>query len=174
MRNLAGKKENTFCDEEIRLELDRAGIKVVDVDQSEGEVQYSVIGELVTSYGTITFRRAWNYWMVDCKVPLELAKKIYAHPEGKVSVRAGGHCDCPSPETQARYYHEGKEACTKAEYELGLEFFSNPGREDLYDKWVAECTPVDDPKACEGFVSCYHIDDQAGLFLFVLMVAGKL
>ena len=174
MRNLAGKKENTCCDEEIRLELDRAGIEAVDVDQSEGEVQYSVIGELTTSYGTMTFRRAWYYWVVDCKVPLELAKRIYAHPEGKVTVRAGGHCGCVPPENEAKYYHERKRACNKEEYDQCLDFLRERGDEELVNIFLKKNISVNDPKACDGFVTCYHIDDQAGLLLFVLMVTGKI
>jgi len=67
MKNLAGNRD---CDKYIRDELERAGIEIVYVELADSEVPYRLIGKL----GDITFRRAWYYWMVDCKVPLKIAQ----------------------------------------------------------------------------------------------------
>lgn len=128
MINLAGNQE---CDRYIREELTRAGIDIVEVplDRANGEVPYTLEGRL-PGY---RFRRFWYYWVVDGRTPLDLAEHLYAHPEGRATVRVAGHCGCPPPA-----------------------------------EWVKR-----DPDTGEQYVSNYHIDDQAGLLLFALVVQGK-
>jgi hypothetical protein len=67
--NLAG---NIACDEFIKLELELAGINIVE-KKGNGEVPYNYEGRL----GDFTFRRAWSYWGVHGDVPLKLAKEMY-------------------------------------------------------------------------------------------------
>ena len=83
MLNLAGHEE---CDKFIRKELGEAGIKTQELDQQDiGEVPYYVYGEI----GEIRFERAWTYWVVKGKVPMNIAENLYADPVGKVDVQIG-------------------------------------------------------------------------------------
>jgi len=152
MKNLAGVAE---CDTDIRRELARSYIDAVDIEKGNTEVPYSVIGKL----GDMTLRRAWYYWVVECRVPLAIARALYADPVGKTDIRVAGHCGCPPPEE-------------------GAEWFASDGVQLL--KRNEDCTPdlvevlerngyrlVDDP-ASEGepFVTSYHIDSEVGLRVF--------
>ena len=76
MKNLAGVKE---CDVDIRRELTEAGIKINHVKKGKTEVPYTLIGRL----GQFDFRRAWYYWTVSGKVPIEVARELYANSVGK-------------------------------------------------------------------------------------------
>jgi hypothetical protein len=92
MRNLAGVSD---CDEYIRSELRRACIDIHTVQKGNTEVPYTLIGKL----GEFEFKRAWYYWVVKGPVPLEVAKELYEHPEGRATVRSGGDCAKRPPET---------------------------------------------------------------------------
>ena len=101
MKNLAGVP---MCDVYIRAELEAAGIPIVEVPLDNTEVPYRLIGQL----GNFEFRRAWYYWIVSGRVPLEIAKELYANPIGKKDVRVTGHCGCPPPEDPWITYYDGK------------------------------------------------------------------
>ncbi|KKM00425.1 hypothetical protein LCGC14_1804580 [marine sediment metagenome] len=62
MKNLAGNKD---ADKYIKDELEQAGIKVVQVNLTRGEVPYSLAGKLckndLISNLDIIFERAWYY-----------------------------------------------------------------------------------------------------------------
>lgn len=77
MNNLAGVET---CDETIRVELETAGVDIVEHEQTppHNEVPYKLSGEL----GPYTFRRLWYYWSVRGDVPLAVAKEMYADPNG--------------------------------------------------------------------------------------------
>lgn len=160
MKNLAGNKE---CDEHIKDELQRAGIAVEQIELGRSEVPYTFIGKL----GHYTFHRAWYYWVVTGDTPMDVAKKIYAHPEGKATVRAGGHCGCEPPETQSDY----------AEVKDGLKLISQKevdklesGHSSLWEKYKDEYRIATEEEENTKVVNCYHIDSQAGLLLFALIV----
>lgn len=101
MKNLAGVAE---CDTDIRRELSRSYIDAVDIEKGNTEVPYSVIGKV----GDMTFKRDWCYWVVNCRVPLEIAKALYADPVGKTDIRVAGHCGCLPPEEWA-FEEDGEE-----------------------------------------------------------------
>lgn len=165
MINLAGVKE---ADKHIKDELTRAGIYIIKTEFSKkNEVPYTLKGKL----GNASFHRAWHYWVVNCKLPLHIAKELYAHPEGKKSIRVSGHCGCPPPEDPWIDWID------ENGYKLGRlnEWNDYPDDSMLWDsvdketmisksgefKWVespeAEGTP---------YITLYHIDSQAGLLLF--------
>ncbi len=111
MRNLAGVKE---ADKYILEESFLAGIEIIRVEKSEGEVPYSITGKL----GDWTFNRAWYYWVASAsekkglplKIATELHEKVYPkvggnHPKtyGQV-VRVEGHCKYPHPKEWAKHY----------------------------------------------------------------------
>ena len=161
MKNLAGNKD---CDEDIRDELTRAGIEIIE-EKVTGEVPYSIVGKL----RHYTFRRAWYYWVVTGDTSMELAKEIYAHPEGKASVRAGGHCGCEPPETQSDYMDtsDGLQPIGQKEMDEYVEKFPTLWEENKHKYRVAT-----KEEAEHKVVKGYHIDSQAGLLLFSMMVMG--
>jgi len=96
MLNLAGNKD---CDSILRVELEEAGIHVIELSKStRSEVPYGVIGLL----GGFWFTRAWYYWAArtakSCRLvlPFEFANPL--HEAHSKVVRAGGHCYTPRPE----------------------------------------------------------------------------
>ena len=114
MKNLAGVET---CDDDIRLELAKAGITAFDIKKGRSEVPYSVVGllghkefsddeleffkmmECNITLASFTFTRSWYYWSVTGYVPLEVADIMYANPNGVKEIRAGGDCACRPPST---------------------------------------------------------------------------
>jgi hypothetical protein len=168
MKNLAGIKE---CDTYILVELAKADVPVSIVEQDHTEVPYTVTGKL----GEFTFRRAWYYWVVNGRVPLGIAQKIYNNPNGVNDVRAGGNCSCPPPEKEAKWFDaDGVQLIEDIDGEA----------ERRWNEWVNTDPPLEvvpeyrfvpDPSVIPGaqaFVDCYHIDTQEGLNYFVSMIRG--
>ena len=158
MQNLAGNKE---CDQVIERELKRAKINVVNGVRSSREVPASITGELKG----FTFERAWYYWVVRGKLPLNVAQRLYQDPVGKEDIRVDGHCGCPAPEGgYIRWYD--------AEGNWLLPLTDKQQVEDLKAKgYLSEeykdCLFVEDPSAVgNGFVQSYHIDSEVGLRIF--------
>ena len=156
------------CDKIIKEELERAGVTDIVSIIPSGEVPSSIKGEISTIYGTITLTRAWRYWVAHGKIPLSIAEKIYAHPEGKISVRAGGHSGAVHPKEQVSYFDiDGRTLVKRSD----LEMLGSDSK--LYKDLINDKTYnfVDNPQE-EGdpYVTTYHIDDAAGLLLFILMV----
>lgn len=164
MRNLAGVEG---CDEAIHDELTLAGVPWVRVprDDIHSEVPYTIEGRL----GRFKFRRAWRYWVVEGPVPIEVACELYVSPVGRKDVRAGGDCTCPHPDTQAEWLDSE-----------GVRLYPDPtGEREAKWREFIERHPscreepgkfVPDPSVVLGahaFVTCYHIDSQQGLNLFV-------
>lgn len=96
--NLAGVGD---CDIDIVTELQTAGIDIVPRSKGpllHSEVPYHVFGRL----GSVTFVRAWYYWVVSgVGMPLWAAEELYADPIGAKDVRVVGHCGCPPPKDWA-------------------------------------------------------------------------
>lgn len=172
MINLAGVRT---CDLTIKDELERAEIEVVKTETVNCEVPYSLKGILKTIYGNFEFKRAWSYWIVTGKVPLEISKKIFAHPEGKKYVRIFGHCGCLDPmKYRLTYFSEdGIELIGRKDYEeckkskLTSSFIDSQIEKRIYKL-------VEDEKEGIPFITSYHIDTQAGLLLFSQMIRDKL
>lgn len=164
MRNLAGVH---YADDVINEELSQAGVPIIEVprDEVHSEVPYTLEGQM----RGFKFRRAWRYWVVEGRVPIEAARELYENPVGRKAVRAGGDCTCPEPETQAEW--------------LGFDgerLYPDPtGEQEARWRQFIETHPacrnepgtfVPDPSVVPGahaFVTCYHIDTQEGLNLFV-------
>lgn len=163
--NLAGVKN---CDEPIKDELNRAGISFYIDPSNKGEVKSSIVGVINTKNGQLTLTRAWRYWVVEGLIDKETAEKIYTHPEGKKTVRASGHAGCVDPKGFYQYFDEDKK-----------ELLPNSSLKDLSPEILRIVKSsnsvkfVDNPKD-EGkpFIKSYHIDGQAGLLLFSLMVTS--
>lgn len=166
MINLAG---NENCDRDIRRELERARIPVVEIPRVSHEVAFSLIGEL----GEFRFHRAWRYWIVNGPVPLKVARELYADPVGKMDVRVAGHCGCPPPDDWANYYDaEGKDLCVDADGSQQKEGqrFIDKGFIDPVEwakhRFVAT-KEERDLLTVRAAVLNYHIDTEVGLRLFV-------
>jgi hypothetical protein len=167
MKNLAGDKN---CDDEIYRELQAARIPIVVGERSKSEVAAMLWGKL----GPIAFTRAWYYWVADGPVPIEIARALYADPIGKIDVRSGGHCGCPSPDEYGAVYYDAD----------GKRLYSDPdGSErrkldELIAKGLIEsnplyrCVPDRKTAATRIVVDCYHLDSEAGLRLFADAVRG--
>lgn len=163
MRNLAGNPEADFF---IQDELGQAGVSMVGVpkDEIHSEVPYTIEGRM----RPFKFRRAWYYWVVEGRVPIEAAREMYENPVGKKDVRAGGDCTCPEPETQAEWFDpEGHKLWADPTGEQEAEAKRLTAKYGPYrDSGIFVPDPSEVPGA-HAFVTTYHIDSQAGLNLFV-------
>lgn len=118
MQNLAG---NAGCDEVIARELARCGIEAISVELTHTEVPYRIIGKL----GDFTFKRCWYYWAVKGKVPLVVAKDLYADPVGRTDIRADGHCGAlPPDQVAAETDGERYVSSYHIDTEIGLRLFT--------------------------------------------------
>jgi hypothetical protein len=168
MKNLASHDESpenvASTDTALIAELTAAGIPCeIQPKQVGGEVQTRVMGKA----GNFVFDRRWYYWAVDGRVPLEVAKEIYALDSGKV-VRVSGHCMAPTPEEWAIAYEDatGRMVVDDVEWEKGLKMFSGEHWKDTLVRWNTEHVPQSKAGASSTFVTSYHIDTQEGLNLF--------
>lgn len=166
MQNLAGVAS---ADDYIHRELTRCGIKIVSDVQSGHEVNARLTGRI----GAVTLTRAWAYWVATGPVPLDVAQRLYATPVGATDIRAGGHCGCVAPETQATHFDadgrrlvhdpEGKEE--RGVRELVAKY---PGWPVLSPAALARMRFVPDAAAAasRSVVETFHIDSGLGLYLF--------
>ncbi|MFA6132646.1 MAG: hypothetical protein WC869_01365 [Phycisphaerae bacterium] len=181
MINLAGRPIE-HNDRQIANELARCGIDIIcNHDCGKSEVQTTKAGVLVTATnGKAKFTRAWNYWVVECQVPIGLARAMYANPVGKTDIRVGGHCGCPSPDSYGcRWYDPdtGKKYIRTAE-RMQCEGYLGTGTkmEEVARKILDEHLFHDNPASigAVGTVDSYHIDTELGLYIFVLYMRGAL
>ena len=165
MINLAGHPEAEMY---ITEELKEAGILAVYGAERIGEVQSKIYGELVTKWGTFRFTRAWYYWIVECHVPLGIAKEMYSSPLMKQDVRVAGHCGCPPPEEWA--------AEMIVTVENGESKYENVWTGEQIEQlkeikclaYLAKNKIRKEPgREYSKFIESYHIDSQEGLDLFV-------
>lgn len=157
--NLAGIKD---CDKFINNELTRCGIPVVKCEKNIGEVAYTIKGQL----WNFEFIRAWSYWMVSGKVPIDIAWELYNDPIGKTDIRVGGDCGCPAPEPNYVRWYSKKDG-------LPIYRMSDKDRyftlKTSHPDWFKDPDPyfLDNPKECGvGFIESYHIDTELGLYIF--------
>lgn len=158
MRNLAGSKDSDIW---TAAELTAAGIPIEIVEKPYGEPETRVKGRL----GSIEFSRAWYYWVAKGRVPLDVARRLYADPVGQKAVRVAGHCGCPPPERPWVTYYDGDErVCVDPDGKKEADF-------DEYIKTGA-LTAANKPRFAKSaaglaaFVESYHIDSAEGLRLF--------
>lgn len=118
-----------------------------------------------------------GYWTVKGRVPIDLARTIYADPAGKDLIRTGGHCGCLHPDERG----SGK-------VWIAIDGHSViPAKEEkTFDQIIAEGhfkasnkDPYifhDDPASigASAFIDGYDIDGDLGLRVFVdyLIAAG--
>jgi len=107
----------------------------------------------------VRFTRAWRYWHVGGKIPLALARKVYAK-EGN-GVRAGGHGYNQPPEEHVEYYLPDGRAITTYDSLKEFEKFQSLWDKNAHDRVVYFSIP----NGCE-YVTMYHIDSQEGLSRF--------
>lgn len=161
MKNLAGRP-TPEVDAAIEQELTRCGIEVVRNQPIDNpEVKSTLRGRL----GELRFTRAWRYWIVLGKVPLEVAEKLYTDPVGKMDIRVDGSCVRPAPVAPYIYWFDGDGLHLVPESE-------RPKWEDVFKDALEEaiahrfrfCADL----AAEGkpYVTCYHIDSELGLYIF--------
>lgn len=147
-KNLAGA---AYADVVIEKELKDAGIEIVKGDRTQSEVPFTLTGKL----GTFNFARAWTYWMVECMMPLEVAKEMYENEVGAKFVRVAGHCGCPPPEEWALPCADDLK---KGLDELGMESATYGELAKILNSGK-----INAPR----YVQSYHIDTMPGLKLFV-------
>lgn len=166
MQNLAGNPE---ADEYIKRELTRCGITIVDNMKENSEVPYTVIGKL----GKFEFRRAWYYWVVDGRVPIDIAMALWYNPVGQTDIRVDGHCGCPSPkEFGTRWFDKDGQQILhlkeKAEFEKYAALDSESVMKKVGEEGLKKFLFHEQPELVgQGFVESYHIDSELGLYIFV-------
>lgn len=158
MKNLAG---NPNCDQYIQEELSRCGIEVISVSRSRGEVSSTIEGKL----GDFKFTRAWYYWIVEGKMPLEKARELFATEVGKTDIRACGHCGCPPPHQWVTRFHDGKTVTSQEEFDKVMSYGA-----DFVKMFQQKYCTHPDPESLPAFVTSYHIDSELGLYLFAQAV----
>jgi len=166
MINLAGDPDATL---EAQLELQRANIEVVPIPPT-GEVMSAVGGLIQTPWGHIKLHRAWNYWVAEGIVPLDIANYLYKHLEGKISVRVNGDCTCPNPCENFQQFDllTLKELQPKVDYDKTVEFFESRIQTKTLEDFKKRVSILEECKNVLCGIKLYHIDDQAGLMLFSL------
>lgn len=166
MKNLAGDPHAT---EIVINELTRCGINIAKLDGYSGEVPSTVWGRL----GSFTFRRAWYYYVVEGRVPLSIAKKLYETPIGKQDIRARGDGGCTDPEKICDWYdYLGNKLTTTSNIEEVKKWHdkleeTDPSKKTFAD-FLSNTRPIEDvpPDVRKGFVDLYHIDSELGLYIF--------
>lgn len=151
MKNLAGDPN---CDADIRRELREAGIGLINEDRTKTEVPSTISGE----FGVFKFTRAWYYWIVEGKMPLEVAKELYEDPVGRKDVRVAGHCGCPSPDEPWIEWYDSE----------GRRIFplSKKHKDFSHEEAGYQVFFKDPSKVGKGYIPLYHIDTEEGLRLF--------
>lgn len=172
MINLAGRSD---CDQHIARELRHARITPERCEPSGHEVNASIVGRLPG----FLFKRAWNYYVVEGRVPIDVAHALYEDPLGRDDVRVAGHCGCPPPTDPWLTYLDvdGRELLILGDPKHDI----MSGDSEIVGRVNAEMKAkyrwVEDRAAAAGrrvFVDLYHIDSVAGLRLFADSVRRSL
>lgn len=119
---------------------------------------------------TVAFRN--YYYVVSGKVPEIVAKELYSTYIGKRDIRVNGHCDCPAPKgIQLVYFDsDGKELASLKE-KADFDRFIKSGIfkvDDIYNKY--RFVRAVDFKKYPAFIIQYHIDSEAALMYFLLIL----
>lgn len=175
MKNLAGVET---ADRDLRRELTRCGIEVVEhgARLKHPEMRVSVTGQL----GAFTFERAWYYWIVRGPMPLDVAKRLYAHPVGATDIRVAGHCGCPPPEHPwvDHYDADGLELVHDPDGKQEREYSVFTDREGSFAESMREArkrlrfVPDAAAVAVRSIVASYHVDSELGLYLLAEAIRG--
>ena len=176
MKNLAGV---TDADKFILEELYLAGIEVVKVPLSNGEVPFSFVGKI----GKWTLERRWYYWSASVdkeqtglplKQALELNNKKHPTDDSCLGdiIRAGGHAGGISPDDYVAQPIFNEELNSKLEA-LGYkkeysEFLKKEYIAINYGEMAKLCN--ENKLIIDRYVGCYHIDEQIGLKEFASFI----
>lgn len=151
MENLVQREFNADVNNQVKQELQIAGIPCANVGRLEGEVRTCYVGIL----NGFVFTREWTYWVVKGNMPLEYAKQIYDR-YFDLLIRADGHCDNIPPEKCAQNKDFNKEF--------------QPYKRKFYNKEISAKEYYDMIEQIlnkgEQVVKTYHIDTQLGLCKF--------
>ncbi len=161
MKNLAGDEN---CDTDIVEELKNCGIEIVRLEnKTNSEVPFTITGKL----GSLTFERAWYYWVVTGKVPLSVAEELYANPIGKKVIRVQGHCGCPAPTgSYVEWFTDDDKPIASLADKADFEKWATQGHTYMIEK-MKQYVFTDDPQSIsKPYVTTYHIDSAEGLKLF--------
>jgi hypothetical protein len=124
--------------------------------------------------GELTVRKAglrW-YYIIEGRVPLALAEKMYEDPVGRHDIRVAGHCGCPPPAEWATWYApSGRKIVGLDQQDECRRFLASSSQymKELAQRLLNDLDFAEDPSAvpgAEGFVESYHIDSEVGLRVF--------
>lgn len=168
MKNLAGSPD---ADKTIREELAIAKVPgVVELPSPmRGEVPTKLVAVFDHGGQHYTFSRAWYYWAAHGRVPMSIARQLYAEHRG--DVRAGGDCACRPPETWAHWHAGGKEIVAKDQEEK-LDKLAHLLPPDTKTGYIFSDAPETIPGAVQT-VDTYHIDSQLGLCRFIELLTQE-
>jgi hypothetical protein len=144
------------CDSTVKLELEEAGIEIVDIGRMSRDGGVSIIGK----YNNFIFKRASYYWIAEGYMPLKNADYIYDKFR-HLMVRVNGNHENTKP----------IDWCQPKGFDKLIE-------EPFKDYFVRKLITVTEfEKICEeikskydNFVKNYHIDTQEGLNMFVRVI----
>lgn len=140
----------------------------INVIVCEKCLKHEVSVPFAGQYRSFSFVRAWYYWVVTGKVPLEVAKVLYNESGiGKEDIRVVGHCGCPPPEKWVTWFDdEGRELVGIKSMRESESFRKRHNLPTLMVGYHA-VPKKDFPKYGKPYITLYHIDSQSGLNLFV-------
>lgn len=154
-------RDEAANNETVRMELEDAGVPVVDAPGLRGEFPATLKGEL----GEYVFLRDSSRWVVYGQVPLQVAQLFYDDPTTRPVIRAAGHADSPPPAEWANWLMpDGRRVVDPDSL--------NPERLRAYRRSPeisAGMALSKDPASIGGrqVISTYHIDSFDGLRQFV-------
>jgi hypothetical protein len=147
----------TVDDRRLIRELTRCGVQVLPGSPIVGTLR------------GFTFRFHNYYWVVDGRMPLDVAMRLYAHPVGKTDIRSGGHCGCLSPEKYGADYFdsEGNQLYSDPEGKEAKSMAGLMQRGLLPADSAAHIRFVPDKRIgyTSAYVNCYHVDSELGLYV---------
>lgn len=136
-----------------------------------GLTPQSINGKLAVVLGKFVITFYNYYFVVNGRVPLNVADELYAiEPIGRTDIRSGGDCGCRPPATWATARNgevivvspketANMEDWAKKDSEIAKQFIKNPQYQ--------LCHTEEEYAKYPRFVDTYHIDSELGLYLFI-------
>lgn len=157
MINLVGRNDSDIW---CASELAAAGIDIDAQGRRYGETRTRVAGRI----GEFIFTRAWRYWMVRGRVPLDVAQRLYADPIGRTDVRAAGHCACPPPDEWVEWFDGDEKVWIDPDGSQEREWRAFDAKGIFNSTAMPRFAATTD--GLQAYVTTYHIDSAEGLRLF--------
>lgn len=157
-------------DEFVELRLRRLGIEF-EICHPESERVKGFYSRVLGTIRPLTIGWGRGYWIARGKVPIEVARWIYAADIEKV-IRVGGHCRAPSPDEYGCEWFdaEGRNIVVDPDGEQRRQFATIDLLRDVDLSMHRFVKSLDEVPDRRGVVDCYHIDTDEGLARFVAMV----